>query len=57
MKDINQEQDAIKLSQEQTEMVREAIESKLRGEPCYTSEEVLAFARAKVKAWLPDQSA
>jgi hypothetical protein len=50
-------EETVRLTPEQNEMVREAIEAKEQGEPTYSAEEVLAYARAKVRAWLPSQSA
>jgi hypothetical protein len=51
------QEEALRLTPEQNEMVREAIEAKEQGEPSYSAEEVLAYARAKVRVWLPSQSA
>jgi hypothetical protein len=47
----------LELTPEQEEMVREAIEAKKNGEPSFSAEEVLEYARAKIKTWLPDRSA
>jgi hypothetical protein len=38
-------------------MVREAIHAKVRGEPSYSAEEVLAYARAKARVGNLSQSA
>lgn len=51
------EAEPLKLSPEQAELVREALEKFEGGEPGLTEAEVLDRAREKVKAWLPNQSA
>ena len=51
------DEEPLRLTPEQNAMVREAIEAKEQGEPSYSAEEVLAYARAKVRVWLPSQSA
>ena len=54
--DDTQEQ-PLRLTPEQNDLVREAIEAREQGEPSYSAEEVLAYAREKVRVWLPSQSA
>lgn len=49
--------EVVALSPEQTEMVREAIRSKVAGEPSFTAAEVLQHARERVQEWLPSLSA
>ena len=54
--DDTQEQ-PLRLTPEQNDLVREAIEAREQGEPSYSAEEVLAYAREKVRVWLPSQNA
>jgi hypothetical protein len=46
----NAAEEAITLTPEQYELVREAIEAKERGEANYSAEQVLDYARSKVNA-------
>ncbi len=57
-KNPNGQEDAITLSPEQMEMVRQGLESLERGEQ-FSQEEVRRFARDRVRSWLnpPSQSA
>ena len=57
MNPIQTHEEPLRLTPEQNDMVREAIEAKEQGEPGYSAEEVLDYARAKVIVWLPSQSA
>lgn len=53
----NHENEALELPPEQHQMVLDALKAKQNGEQSYTAEEVLERAQAKVKTWLPSQSA
>jgi hypothetical protein len=54
--DPNQER-PLKLSPEQEAMVMEALAARERGEPTYSAEEVMEYARKKVREWLPGETA
>jgi hypothetical protein len=51
------QQEPLRLTPEQNDMVRETFHAKELGEPSYSAEEVLAYARAKVRVGNLSQSA